>query len=299
MRLRSLRVQGFAAVALLAAVACGTTQQGTGSEPAASAFQTPYLDDEVYPVFVSSEVTVGRNRFLVGLLDDQDAPIGSPGIDMRVEFFDLDRSTSDPVTATDMRWIWTDRPYSGLYAGQVSFDRPGAWGAEVRVSGEGLDATVRGSFEVREEGSTPALGETVPASETPTASEPREIARISTDENPDPRFYRTSVADALRAGEPFVVVFATPKFCASRACGPVLDTVKRVAQRTSGVTFIHVEPYELPADPSRLEPVEAALDWGLPSEPWVFVVDRDGRLAAEFEGALSSGELEAALRRLR
>ena len=295
---RIVAVRFLGALVVLALAACGSGEQA-GTAPAPSAFETPYLDDEVYPVFVSSEITVGRNRFLIGLLDDQDAPVGSPRIDMRVEFFDLDRSTSDPVTVTDMRWIWTDRPYSGLYANEVSFDRAGRWGAEVRVSGEGLDATVRGSFEVTKEGSTPAWGEEVPAVETPAASGRRAIARISTDEHPDPSFYRTSVADAIRAGEPFVVVFATPKFCASRTCGPVLDTVKRVARGTQGITFIHVEPYELPADPTNLEPVDAALEWGLPSEPWVFLVDRDGRLVAEFEGALSAGELRDALRRLR
>ena len=285
-------------VLALVAPACATGSEGSGRGQEPSAFQTPYRDDEVYPVFASSEVTVGRNRFLVGLLNDEDAPIGSPRIDMHIEFFDLDRSTSDSVTATDMRWVWMDRPITGLYASNVSFSEPGRWGAEVTVTGEGLDATVRGSFEVRTESSTPAVGAQVPSSDTPTASQPRAIRRISTDTRPDPRFYTTSIAEALRAGKPFVVVFATPKFCASQACGPVLGNVKSVARHERGFTFIHVEPYELPADPTNLEPVAAATEWGLPSEPWVFVVDGQGRVAAKFEGALSRGELQSALKRL-
>ena len=292
-------MQAGAAALVLALTSCGGSGSSGDGPPKPSAFRTPYVDDKVYPVFVSSEVTVGKNRFLVGLLNDQDAPIGSPDIDMHIEFFDLERSSREPVTGTDMRWVWTDKPRLGLYASNVSFDEPGKWGAEVSVEGEHLDATVRGSFEVREHGSTPALGERVPSVDTPTASSVREIRRISTDDNPDPRFYRTSISGALQAGHPFVVVFATPKFCSSRACGPVLDTVKRVADQTRDFTFIHVEPYKLPADPTHLEPVASALRWGLPSEPWVFVVDGDGRLRAKFEGALSAGELKTAISRLR
>jgi hypothetical protein len=37
--------------------------------------------------------------------------------------------------------------------------------------------------------------------------------------------------------------------------------------------------------------------WHLRSEPWTFVVGRDGRIKATFEGSVSAGELEAAVRR--
>jgi hypothetical protein len=179
------------------------------------------------------------------------------------------------------------------------FDRPGEWGAEVTMRGRGLDESVKGSFEVVEESSTPSLGEQVPASDTPTSSDVARLSAISTDRHPTPRFYQSSIADALRAGEPFVVTFATPKFCASAVCGPTLDTVEAVAEDFPGITFIHVEPYELPTDGSRLEPVEAAREWGLPSEPWVFVVDAEGKLAAKYEGVVGAEELKADLNDLR
>jgi hypothetical protein len=38
--------------------------------------------------------------------------------------------------------------------------------------------------------------------------------------------------------------------------------------------------------------------WGLQSEPWTFVVGRNGRIEAKFEGSVSTGELTAAVRRL-
>ena len=271
-----------------------TAARGENVDP----FSQPFKDAEAYPVIASSEIVVGRNRLLVGLLNDQDAPIGSPRIRMSIDFFDLERSTSEPVTSADMGFIWVDKPYRGLYKQTVSFPSAGRWGAEVTIEGDGIDETLKSSFEVRNEPSTPALGSRPPATDTPTSAGTGDLTKISTDENPDPRFYRTSIAGALRAGRPFVVAFATPKFCASATCGPTLDVVKKVARSFPEVTFIHVEPYRLPADPANLEPVEAALEWGLPSEPWVFVVDGRGRVSAKYEGVLASGELRRELTRL-
>ena len=278
--------------------ACGGGNTPSDGRPP-TAFNTPFSNAKVYPTFVSSEISVGSNRFLVGLLDNHDAPAGSPKVDMHISFFDLAQSKTEPVTQEEMEWMWIVRPRLGLYRGEVTFDRAGAWGAEVTVEGNGLSETVRSSFEVAEGSSTPDIGQTVPASDTPIASRKAAIGRISTDPHPESRFYETSIAQALRSRDPFVAVFATPKFCTSAVCGPMLDNVKAVARTHPGITFIHVEPYELPADPSGLRPVASAVDWGLPSEPWTFVVDSRGRLAAKYEGALTKKELDSALTRLR
>jgi len=288
--------------AILAAfvlVACAPTSSSSpapeGAEPCA--FNTPFSDVRVYPTFVSSEKTVGSNRFLVGLLNDNDAPVGSPRVKMRISFFHLDGCSAKPASQANMKWMWITRPYLGLYRGRATFDRPGRWGASVHVRGHGLDATVKASFDVTRDSATPSIGERVPASDTPT-TDTAPLRAISTDKHPMPRLYRTSIADAIKAHEPFVVVFATPKFCTSRGCAPMLDNVKKVARARPDITFIHVEPYQLPADPAHLKGVPAAIDWGLPSEPWVFVVGAKGRLLAKYEGALTPGELAAELRRL-
>jgi hypothetical protein len=288
----------FMSALSLALAACGG-EPSTGPESdGRRSFEQPFTNVEAYPVFASSEVVVGENRFLVGLLDDHDAPIGSPKIGMTINFYDLDRSVSSPVVTEDMGFIWIDKPYLGLYGGSIRFPSPGKWGAEVKVRGKGLNETVRASFEVKKESSTPGLGTRPPASDTPVAGDVGRLSEISTDDHPDPRFYELSIDEALEANKPFVVVFATPKFCVSQTCGPTLNVVKRVAGDFKAVNFIHVEPYELPADPSNLRPVQAAVDWGLPSEPWVFVVDSSGRVAAKYEGILGPGELRHELRRV-
>jgi len=93
-------------------------------------------------------------------------------------------------------------------------------------------------------------------------------------------------------------VFATPKFCSSRTCGPVVDVAQAVQRRFagSGVRFIHVEVYK---DNNPAQGFNRWFrEWRLPSEPWVFVVGRDGRIKARFEGSVSEAELSAAVRRL-
>jgi len=64
------------------------------------------------------------------------------------------------------------------------------------------------------------------------------------------------------------------------------------------VNYLHVEPYSNLDDPDNLTPIKAVEEWGLQSEPWVFVVDADGKLAAKYEGVLSADELREVLSEL-
>ena len=54
-------------------------------------------------------------------------------------------------------------------------------------------------------------------------------------------------------------------------------------------------PHEIQGALSRARTVPAAAEWNLPSEPWTFVVDADGLVAAKFEGFATREELEDAL----
>jgi hypothetical protein len=106
--------------------------------------------------------------------------------------------------------------------------------------------------------------------------------------------YEFSVADAIAAGEPFVVTFVTPKLCTSRVCGPTLDVVKSVKADYPDLRFVHVEPYDL-TNQTELTTEPWVDEWGLPSEPWVFVVDGEGNVAAKFEVIAGEAELRAAI----
>jgi hypothetical protein len=282
----------------LAVAACGG-ESAEPSEPSSAnpgPFNTPYKDAEAFPVFISSEIVVGENRFLVGLLDEHDAPIGVPAIDVHISFFDLRGARAEPTSQKDMDFIWTVPGERGVYVTKASFDHAGEWGAEVSIEGEGIDERLRGSFLVKEKGTTPGIGDAAPSVDTPTSEDVDDLSEISTDTHPDPRFYQLSVEEALSSNKPFVLTFATPKFCQTAVCGPTLDVVKDVARDFPRMTFIHVEPYK---DLSNIgEVVPAVVKWGLKSEPWVFVVDERGDVRAKFEGVLGKRELRQALARL-
>jgi len=296
-----LHISVLLGATLLLLGACGADAEESGDQTSDSGdknFNQSFGDAEVYPVFVSSELTVGSNRFIIGLLDSNDAPVNDADIEVSVDFFNLAESRSEPATSSDFEFVESIPGKRGVYVSNVEFSAPGEWGAEVDLAGGGVDENLLASFEVQRDSSTPSLGEAAPPSNTLTADDAQSLSEISTDTDPDPEFYEFSVAEALEEGDPFVVVFATPKFCASATCGPTLDIVKDASSGFEQVNFLHVEPYSNLDDPDKLAPIKAVREWGLPSEPWVFVVDADGKVAAKYEGVLSADELRETLSKL-
>jgi hypothetical protein len=155
-----------------------------------------------------------------------------------------------------------------------------------------------GNLDVKTRSDSLAVGAKAPASATPTlASAHGAVSTLTTRVPPDRALLRYSIAESLAAHSPFVVTFATPRYCTSRTCGPVVDIVDYVRRRlgSSPVRFIHVEVF------TRNRPALGynrwMRQWGLQSEPWTFLVGRDGRIKAKFEGSVSANELESAIRR--
>jgi hypothetical protein len=263
----------------------------------------------VIPVLASSERLVGKSRLLFALVDDKNRPIANEDLQVEIGFFDL---CADPATPTEIlapTFAWGITGMTGFYAVTPTFDRPGTWGAAVAVvdpaTGKADGAKLQ--FSVAEEGSTPRVGEPAPSVATPTLADvggdPR---RLSTDPQPEPTFYETSLPDALAAGEPFLLGFVTPAFCTSAQCGPTIDVIKDAVSEAPIRTVI-VEPYELSWDGVRLQPVlengsfvpvEAARTYGIPTEPWLFLVDGDGKVAASYEAVVGTEELVGAIRSL-
>jgi YtkA-like len=288
-----------AAILLLTLVsaACGASDPGWPPQ------QTNFA---LTPVPVSTEIVVGPNRLLFNILDKQNQSIASADRPVNLRFFDMAANKTQPAMEAPGTSMSTIEGRPGLYRAAVDFSKAGDWGVEaVATEPDGSTRMGRMVFSVRETGTTPPIGAQGIPSDTPTASTPDEIATISTDDNPDPDFYRESVADALAAHEPFALVFATPAFCTSATCGPTLDMVKSAAANFKGrMSFIHVEPYELQMVDGHLQPVltadnlpisvQATEEWGLPTEPYIFVLDSDGKVTAKFEGIASPEELQAA-----
>ena len=91
--------------------------------------------------------------------------------------------------------------------------------------------------------------------------------KITTASPPDTELLRYSVKQSIEDHVPFVVTIATPKYCESRVCGPVVDIVDEARRRLeeSGVRFIHIEVYKN-NDPSQGYN-RWFQEWHLPSEP--------------------------------
>jgi hypothetical protein len=180
-----------------------------------------------------------------------------------------------------------------VYVAHLQAPTAGRYWFVVDPKGEKIQAV--GTLDVKDHSATPAVGEHAPESDNPTLADAA-ATDITTAHPPDKELLRYSVAESLQAGLPFVVVFATPEFCVSRVCGPTVEVVQKVAQKFSadGIRFIHVEIYT-DNDPKKGFN-RWVREWGLPTEPWVFVVDSSGTIRTKFEGAVSVDELELAVR---
>lgn len=122
------------------------------------------------------------------------------------------------------------------------------------------------------------------------------VGSLATVPRPEPGLYEVSIVEALAQGRPLIVAFSTPAYCHSRTCGPTLEVVKEAWRDYAGrVNAIHVEVFENPQEPEALRESAAFKEWRLPSEPWVFVIGGDGRIAARFEGTVTARELREAV----
>jgi len=253
-------------------------------------------------------IACGPTRLMFSFLDAKNVPIASPDRTAQVRLFDLGADPTTPVADGTARFIWAIEPAVGVYVVDVDLPTAGTYGIEfTTAAGGAAPDVIRAGFDVQPTSSVIAVGDTAPPSDSPTLADVGgDVSRISTDPSPVEAFYESSIADAVAAKEPFVVAFATPKFCVSQQCGPTLDRLKPIAAKHPTVTVINVEPYQLEwtdgqlqpiltGDQARLTPATATTEWRLPTEPWVFVVDRDGVVTASFMLIFSDGELEAAL----
>ena len=262
----------------------------------------------VFPQVINpaGTITCGPTRLMFSFLDDQNVPVAAPDRSVAVKVFDLGADPVTPVAENDATFIWAIEPQVGVYVVDLDLPTAGSYGIEFTTAAAGgSPEVIKSLFDVQPSADVVAVGDSAPASDTPTLADVGgDVARISTDPAPVAAFYETSIAEAVADKKPFVVAFATPKFCVTKQCGPTLDRLKPIAARHPGVTVINVEPYELEFKEGSLQPVltgdrltptAATTEWGLPTEPWVFVVDREGVVTASFMLIFSDEELEAAL----
>jgi hypothetical protein len=142
----------------------------------------------------------------------------------------------------------------------------------------------------------PRPGEAAPKIHTPTPADVGgDLAKITTRIPPDTQ-NRVDYAEVL-GKEPILLLFATPQFCQSRVCGPVVDVAEQVKQEYGDkAAFIHMEIYK-DNDPSKGVRSQVRA-FNLPSEPWLFAIDRRGTVSAVIEGAFGLERLTAVVKKV-
>jgi hypothetical protein len=269
----------------------------------------PATAPTILPVIIASagQLVCGSNRVLFTVVDGTGRPVGAPDRTAKVAIYNLGRDATKAIATLDGTFIWAIENERGVYVVNTTFPEAGRYGAEfTTAAGGAAPATMRLTFDVQPSSSIIKVGEAAPASKTPTLADVGgDPTHLSTDASPDPAFYNTSVDQAIADHKPFVLVFATPKFCTSAQCGPTLDRIKPYVARYPTVTFINVEPYKLKlvngvlaADTDangQLQTAPVTDEWHLFNEPDVFVVDRNGIVTANFELIFSDAELTTAL----
>ncbi len=183
---------------------------------------------------------------------------------------------------------------SVVYSTEVDFPSDGEWGvAALLKQGDEIKGKVLPGAVVGEFSKIPRAGQQAPRIHTPTPADVGgDLAKITTRIPPDTQ-NQVDYADAL-GKEPIMLLFATPQFCQSRVCGPVVDVAEQLKQEDGDkAAFIHMEIYN-DNDPSKgVRPQVRAFD--LPSEPWLFAIDAKGTVSSVIEGAFGLQRMSAAV----
>lgn len=181
-------------------------------------------------------------------------------------------TTEVPDVATVVYSTELNLPADGEYRPAVLIKEKGGWSAKLLAS-----------IQVGEYAKIPRPGDKAPSIETPTSkSVDGNLTKLSTRVPPDTQ-NKVNYAEVL-GKEPILLLFATPKFCQSRVCGPVVDVAQQVQHEFEGqASFIHMEIYN-DNDPSKgVRP--QVRRFHLPTEPWLFAINREGVVSAAIEGA--------------
>ena len=185
-----------------------------------------------------------------------------------------------------------------VYVADIPFDKPGKYDllGIARLDDRLVAATsALPQLTVNRDDAVPGPGDKAPVIDTPTEADAGgDLESIDT-RVPPSTMHEQSFADVVRQ-KPVVLVFATPRLCQSRVCGPVVDVAEQLkAEYGDQAEFIHMEIYRDNDLNKGFRPQVGA--WRLPTEPWVFTIDKAGKVAARLEGAYSARELEGAIQK--
>lgn len=262
------------------------------------------LKAEVEIGLATSGLLWGRDRLAFGLIDSESGFVygptavyiaESPKAPARGPFpAPADPLVTEPEFRSEQAASDEDR-FAAIYEAQVPVGR---WKSAVVLSVTQIDAGgyvgAGARLNVIEPGedSVTEVGEPAPEVETDTVASAGDISAIETRTPPD-QLHETDFADVV-GEKPVALLFATPALCESRVCGPVVDIAQQLEREYGDrMEFIHQEVF-VDNDPAKgLRP--PLKEFGLQTEPWLFVVDSEGEVTARLEGSFGIGAFTRAV----
>ena len=298
-----MRVALVALALIISSVGCGsstTSSEGGAPDPGSIGELWKRSGEAVALIAGTSDYSVGRVRMSFLVVNSKARVIATPRADvwiartMNAKPFAHTVATLERVGVPGVPEVGAPNV---IYVTELSVRRPGKYYVLARPIGRVRIGGIQ-SLVVNTRSESPDVGDRAYPSRTPTlGSTHGNLAELTTRVPPDRALLRYSVAQSLSARVPFVVTFATPRWCGSRVCGPVVDVVDYVRRRQGDtrIRFIHVEVYQGNNPRNGLN--RWMREWRLTTEPWTFLVGADGRIKARFQGAVSARELERAVNR--
>jgi hypothetical protein len=309
------RRSSLAAVALVlgALVACGSS----GGDKGTNALQAQVANSDLAvggpSRIVAGLFTADQRLVVYGTVEmrfsylgtKQDAKAGAPpGPPVKGTYLPVP-GTAVPSPVPAKPQVVSGNEARGAYVTSAAFDKAGFWQLEVSADVGGKARKATSAFAVNAKPALPAVGDPALATENLTlASTDAPTTAVDSRANggkvPDPELHGTTIAAAVAAHRPVVAVFATPVYCVSRFCGPVTDMVQELAHEYGDrASFVHVEIWR---DFQNQVINKAAAEWllrdGDLTEPWVYVIGADGKVAARFDGVTTRADVEPLLKQL-
>lgn len=280
---------GIFIILTLCACAAGTPTLPPPSVPPPTVpSSTPAAPSTLQVIIASSQHVIGENRFPVGVVRDG---ASVKDAQLHLKFYDLTSGTPVAKSEADAPFYGDNLGEAGVYVGHANLDKAGNWGVEATVTQPGhAPETQRLGFEVLAKDPSPGVGDDAPRTKNLTLQDVNgDRTKLSSADYDDSILHRISIADAVTNGKPTVILFATPRFCTSRTCGPSHQVVMSLAQNYADrVNFIHIEIYK---NFDTFEPADAMTEWNLKTEPWLFFVNAQGKIVEKFEGGITSKEI--------
>jgi hypothetical protein len=284
-----------AGTALLAA--CGGGSSGSSASTSSSADTTSSSAGgyELIGFFASDGLAPGiPQRLTYGIADGEGTLVTTspvPSLDFTITD-DSGKALGLPITVPAHQ-DGVPRPYF-----PVVFTPPaaGVYHVKATIQGKAIDRPVQ----IPASTLTPSVGQAMVPFATPTTADPKGVELLCTQSPPCP-LHDITLTDALNAHTPVAFLIATPAFCQTAICGPVLDVLLAAQSEFPQVKMLHSEVYPTtaaaqPGPNQELVPVVNV--YGLTFEPVLFLARPDGTIASRLDTVFDRTELRTALQQL-